>query len=379
MLPPPPSIRRLGAATWRASSRLSALRRQSPVGGCPPSRALDADGMARKLQARCAQGWQLSADGEPTVATNHTLPAAKDQEQDCLIPVASEAVVDMTSAPGKPSSRLLAFGRLMCCWVANRGGLKALLFGGSSHPALTSYSAATVIALGWPTIPLENLSGVFSNYVFQVGFVAWFIAQSGKIFTYRARKGKWRLRACLDSGGMPSSHSSLCMGVTTAVGMLHGFASSLFAMSLAFSLIVMYDAAGVRRHAGKQAEVLNMVIKDLWEGNPVSGKEIRDAVKGSSSSSASMSSADMEADRDFALRSLASGSFDDVEFLFMTEEQRLNHKKYKLERMDQFKTIATHRQDGEHPKLKEVLGHTPAQVAAGGALGVLVGLLLHPV
>lgn len=54
-----------------------------------------------------------------------------------------------------------------------------------------------------------------------------------------------------------------------------------------------------------------MVIKDLWAGNPVSGREIRAAVSGGSS--ASMSQSEMEAERDFALRSLASGSFDDVE------------------------------------------------------------------
>jgi hypothetical protein len=66
--------------------------------------------------------------------------------------------------------------------------------------------------------------------------------------------------------------------------------------------------------AGKQAEVLNMVIKDLWEGNPVSGAEIRSAVTGSSSSG-SMGQAEMEAElnQDLALKSLASGSFDDVE------------------------------------------------------------------
>jgi hypothetical protein len=45
------------------------------------------------------------------------------------------------------------------------------------------YAAATGMALGWPTVPLEQLSGVFSNYVFKVGFVAWFIAQGGKVST----------------------------------------------------------------------------------------------------------------------------------------------------------------------------------------------------
>jgi hypothetical protein len=61
--------------------------------------------------------------------------------------------------------------------------------------------------------------------------------------------------AQVDAGGMPSSHSSLCMGITTAVAVQQGLSSALFPVCLGFSLIVMYDAAGVRRHAGKQAEV----------------------------------------------------------------------------------------------------------------------------
>ena len=89
--------------------------------------------------------------------------------------------------------------------------------------------------------------------------------QVGKIFTYRFTHGKWRLRALLDSGGMPSSHSSLCVGVTTSVALQHGFRSSAFALGLAFSLIVMYDAAGVRRHAGKQAEVLNKLLSSAQD------------------------------------------------------------------------------------------------------------------
>lgn len=57
------------------------------------------------------------------------------------------------------------------------------------------------------------------------------------------------------SGGMPSSHSALCVGLTTAVALCHGVSDSLFPVCLGFTLIVMYDAAGVRRHAGRQAEV----------------------------------------------------------------------------------------------------------------------------
>jgi acid phosphatase family membrane protein YuiD len=66
--------------------------------------------------------------------------------------------------------------------------------------------------------------------------------------------------------------------VTTAIGMQHGFESSLFAMALCFSLIVMYDAAGVRRHAGAQAEVLNTVVKELLSMHAVSQKKLKEVL-----------------------------------------------------------------------------------------------------
>lgn len=141
---------------------------------------------------------------------------------------------------------------------------------------------------------LEQLQG---NYVFVVGFWAWAAAQFMKIFTKRVKEGVWDLTAVVDSGGMPSSHSALCMAVTTATAHKLGLGSPVFAVSLAFSLVVMYDATNVRWHAGKQAEVLNVVMADLMEGHPLSEK-----------------------------------------------------------------------------KMKEVLGHTPFQVAVGALLGLLVGL-----
>jgi uncharacterized protein len=66
--------------------------------------------------------------------------------------------------------------------------------------------------------------------------------------------------------------------VTTATGVIHGFSSSLFAMALCFSLIVMYDAAGVRRHAGAQAEVLNTVVRELLDKHAVSEKKLKEVL-----------------------------------------------------------------------------------------------------
>ncbi len=59
---------------------------------------------------------------------------------------------------------------------------------------------------------------------------------------------------------MPSSHSAAVAALSTAIGLQEGFTSALFGVTLYFSLIVMYDAAGLRRAAGRQAAVLNRLI-----------------------------------------------------------------------------------------------------------------------
>lgn len=94
-----------------------------------------------------------------------------------------------------------------------------------------------------------------SNPTFVSGLFAWFVAQSIKFFLNFFVERKWDLRLFCASGGMPSSHSALCTALTTSVAICHGVADSLFPVSLGFSLIVMYDAIGVRRHAGMQAQV----------------------------------------------------------------------------------------------------------------------------
>lgn len=94
-----------------------------------------------------------------------------------------------------------------------------------------------------------------ANPTFVSGLVAWLIAQSVKVLLNFFFDRKWDFRLLFASGGMPSSHSALCTALTTSVAICHGVADSLFPVCLGFSLIVMYDAIGVRRHAGMQAQV----------------------------------------------------------------------------------------------------------------------------
>ncbi|EFJ45394.1 hypothetical protein VOLCADRAFT_94209 [Volvox carteri f. nagariensis] len=131
---------------------------------------------------------------------------------------------------------------------------------------------AMLAAVAIPPIPGNGVTDLLTNRVFLVGFWSWFTAQFLKIFTKRFKKGIWDAGAMLESGGMPSSHSSLCAGITTAIAIQQGFGSPLFAACLCFSVIVMYDAMGVRRHAGKQAEVLNKVIDELLDDDHPMGE-----------------------------------------------------------------------------------------------------------
>lgn len=137
---------------------------------------------------------------------------------------------------------------------------------------------ALLAALALPPFPGNGVADLLTNRVFVAGFWAWFAAQFLKIFTKRYKKGVWDLRAMVDSGGMPSSHSSLCAGITAAIAVQQGFGSPLFAACLCFSVIVMYDAMGVRRHAGKQAEVLNKVIDELLDDHPVGEVKLKEVL-----------------------------------------------------------------------------------------------------
>lgn len=86
------------------------------------------------------------------------------------------------------------------------------------------------------------------------------VVQGYKGFSAFFTTGQWNLRRFVETGGMPSSHSASVAALSTAVGLQEGFTSALFGVTLYFSLIVMYDAAGLRRAAGKQAAVLNRLI-----------------------------------------------------------------------------------------------------------------------
>lgn len=96
---------------------------------------------------------------------------------------------------------------------------------------------------------------------FWVALIVGFVVQGYKGLSAAASTGRWNLRRFVETGGMPSAHSAAVAALSTAVGLQEGFRTALFGVTLYFSLIVMYDAAGLRRAAGRQAAVLNRLIE----------------------------------------------------------------------------------------------------------------------
>lgn len=130
-----------------------------------------------------------------------------------------------------------------------------LLQNGAFGTALMSITATAKVKIS------PFVATLAANPTFVSAMCAWAAAQSMKVFLNFCVERKWDFKIMFASGGMPSSHSALCTALTTSVAICHGVADSLFPVCLGFSLIVMYDAIGVRRHAGMQAEV---IISELY-------------------------------------------------------------------------------------------------------------------
>lgn len=143
---------------------------------------------------------------------------------------------------------------------------------------------------------MYNFQEILQNIPLWAAIIAWAAAQGIKIVLTLIVDRKFDASRIVGTGGMPSSHSSFTMALSFSIGKYHGFDSPLFAIALIFSFVTMYDAQGIRRAAGRHAEILNDLI--------------------------------------------------------------LEHKMPNV---------------GE---LKELLGHTPLEVAAGALLGIVIGLWL---
>lgn len=101
---------------------------------------------------------------------------------------------------------------------------------------------------------------VISNPLINAGVLSWILAQIIKLIYYYGRNKKVRLERLTGAGGMPSAHSAVSCAITMAALLNHGFSSSEFAIAFILTLIVIYDATGVRWEAGLHARTLNLLI-----------------------------------------------------------------------------------------------------------------------
>jgi len=119
---------------------------------------------------------------------------------------------------------------------------------------------------------MQDFEQVLHNQILLVSLLACFTAQGLKALIELIRDGKVSLRYLVSSGGMPSAHSALVGALATGVGLQVGWSSAEFAIAALFAVIVMYDAAGVRQAAGKQARILNQIIDEMFQ----EGKEFNE-------------------------------------------------------------------------------------------------------
>jgi uncharacterized protein len=106
---------------------------------------------------------------------------------------------------------------------------------------------------------------MLENQVLLVSLFACALAQAIKAAVELVKNGKVNVRYLVSTGGMPSSHSALVGSLATGVGLKSGWSSSEFAVAAIFAVIVMYDAAGVRQAAGKQARILNQILDEFFQ------------------------------------------------------------------------------------------------------------------
>jgi acid phosphatase family membrane protein YuiD len=107
---------------------------------------------------------------------------------------------------------------------------------------------------------------------------AWCVAQVLKLFIELIRDKHLDFSNLITMGGMPSAHSATVTSLATTIAIIDGFDSLLFALSVFFAIIVMYDAAGVRQTVGNQSNILNKILDELFKGKPAFEQRFKELI-----------------------------------------------------------------------------------------------------
>ena len=121
------------------------------------------------------------------------------------------------------------------------------------------------------------IQSILANPFVTIPLWAMFLAQLLKIFYYGIKEKKLNFKLLFSTGRMPSSHSAMVSALATSIGLAEGFHSALFGLAFSFAAIVMYDAAGIRRAAGKQARILNRIMDDVMTHH-LEGERLKELV-----------------------------------------------------------------------------------------------------
>lgn len=121
---------------------------------------------------------------------------------------------------------------------------------------------------------MRTLVELFHNISVWCAFSAWMLAQSIKFGRHLSKTGKIDFSYFVRTGGMPSSHSALVCALATSIGLRAGFDSVVFAVTLVFAAVVMFDAQSVRRAAGLQARLLNQMVEELFKEHHLSQQKL---------------------------------------------------------------------------------------------------------
>ncbi|MBO6244161.1 MAG: divergent PAP2 family protein [Clostridia bacterium] len=108
---------------------------------------------------------------------------------------------------------------------------------------------------------MNNILIFIQNKYIYIPFFLWFGIQTFKVIWDLITTKKFNFKRIMGAGGMPSSHSAVVTGLATLIGKYEGVGTPIFALAFFTAFIVMYDACGVRRAAGKQAELLNKLVE----------------------------------------------------------------------------------------------------------------------
>ena len=108
---------------------------------------------------------------------------------------------------------------------------------------------------------MNSFTAFIQNKYIYIPFLLWFGIQLFKLIYDLVTTKKFNFKRIMGAGGMPSSHSAVVVGLATLIGKYEGVSSPIFALSFIVAFVVMYDACGVRRAAGKQAALLNKLVE----------------------------------------------------------------------------------------------------------------------